>query len=180
MPRIPDIQVRMQPIPVSQSTEEVLLAAIAGRTTPDVCSNIQPGAMYEYTRAGGLLATGPVSRASTRSLRSVPERNSSRHSAVPDGHIYQLPWKSNPVMMFYNKKLLRDAGFTDVPRTYSAYLAAGRQVTRDTDGDGETDVWMGERDIRPIWWQRLFDFYPCYIAASGGQTLFTHDDVPAE
>ncbi|MBI2619873.1 MAG: hypothetical protein HYW57_07305, partial [Ignavibacteriales bacterium] len=49
----PGIQVQMQPIPVSQSTEEVLLAAIAGGTTPDICSNIWPGALHEYTRAGG-------------------------------------------------------------------------------------------------------------------------------
>jgi multiple sugar transport system substrate-binding protein len=171
----PGIQVRMQPIPVSQSTEEVLLAAIAGRTTPDVCSNIQPGAMYEYTRAGGLLAMDRFPGFdSIAAIRAGTELLETFRST--DGHIYQLPWKSNPVMMFYNKKLLRDAGFNDVPRTYGAYLAAGRKVTRDTDGDGETDVWMGERDIRPIWWQRLFDFYPCYIAASGGQTLFTHDD----
>src|SRR5437016_5773943 len=51
----PHIQVRMQPIPVSQSTEEVLLAAIAGKTTPDVCSNIWPGALHEYTQSGGLI-----------------------------------------------------------------------------------------------------------------------------
>ena len=170
----PGIQVRMQPIPVSQSTEEVLLAAIAGGTTPDVCSNIQPGAMYEYTRAGGLLPMdGFPGFDSIAAIRAGTELLETFRST--DGHIYQLPWKSNPVMMFYNKKLLRDAGYNDVPRTYGAYLAAGRRVTRDTNGDGETDVWMGERDIRPIWWQRLFDFYPCYIAASGGKTLFTYD-----
>ena len=44
----PDIHVSMQPIPVSQSTEEVLLAAIAGKTTPDICANMQPAAMAEY------------------------------------------------------------------------------------------------------------------------------------
>jgi multiple sugar transport system substrate-binding protein len=41
------------------------------------------------------------------------------------------------------------------------------------NGDGQTDVWMGERDIRPIWWQRLFDLFPFYIAASGGRTFFS-------
>jgi multiple sugar transport system substrate-binding protein len=76
------------------------------------------------------------------------------------------------VMMFYNKRLLREAGIQEVPRTYREYLAAGRLVTRDIDGDGQTDIWMGERDIRPIWWQRLFDFYPFYIGASAGHTLF--------
>jgi len=36
----PDIQVKMEPLPASRSTEEVLLAAIAAGTTPDVCANI--------------------------------------------------------------------------------------------------------------------------------------------
>lgn len=172
----PNIRVRMQPIPVSQSTEEVLLAAIAGKTTPDVCSNIWPGALYEYTRAGGLIA-----------LDQFPDFDSVVSSRTPrevmlgfqsdDGHFYQMPWKTNPVMMFYNKRLLREAGIANVPQTYSAYLAAGMKITRDRDGDGQVDVWMGERDIRPIWWQRLFDFYPFYIAASGGRTLFEHGAV---
>ncbi len=175
----PNIRVRMQPIPVSQSTEEVLLAAIAGKTTPDVCSNIWPGALHEYTRAGGLIA-----------LDQFPDFHSVVSSRTPrevllgfqsdDGHVYQMPWKTNPVMMFYNKRLLREAGITDVPQTYSAYLAAGTKVTRDRDGDGQIDVWMGERDIRPIWWQRLFDFYPFTIAASGGRTLFEHGAVAFE
>ncbi|HDZ11405.1 MAG TPA: extracellular solute-binding protein, partial [Bacteroidetes bacterium] len=47
----PKIQIKMQPIPSSQSSEEVLLAAIAGKTTPDICSNIWPGKMGQFTRA---------------------------------------------------------------------------------------------------------------------------------
>ncbi len=36
-----NIKVTLQPIPASQSSEEVLLAAIAGKTTPDICSNFR-------------------------------------------------------------------------------------------------------------------------------------------
>jgi multiple sugar transport system substrate-binding protein len=168
----PDIHVRMQSIPVSQSTEEVLLAAIAGGTTPDVCSNIQPGALYDYIRAKGLVPLSSFPGFDTLAgVRGDSALLNSFRSA--DGKFYQIPWKSNPVMMFYNKRLLREAGVQEAPLTYSAYLSAGKSVTRDLDGDGQIDVWMGERDIRPIWWQRLFDFFPFYIAASGGRTLFT-------
>lgn len=175
----PGIRVRMQPIPVSQSTEEVLLAAIAGKTTPDVCSNIWPGALHEYTRAGGLLALDRFADFDSVASRRTP-LDLLHTFRSDDGHFYQMPWKTNPVMMFYNKRLLREAGVNDVPRTYTQYLVAGAQVTRDRDGDGQIDVWMGERDIRPIWWQRLFDFYPFYIAASGGRTLFADGTVAFE
>jgi len=167
----PSVQVRMQPIPVSQSTEEVLLAAIAAKTTPDVCSNIWPGALYEYTVAGGLIA-----------LNRFPDFDSLMNARIPSDLLkffrkmgepaYQIPWKTNPVMMVCNVALFEEAGIGKLPRTYSEYLQAGENIVRDRDGDGQIDVWLGERDIRPIWWQRLFDFYPFYIAASGGKTLF--------
>jgi len=172
----PDILVRMQPIPVSQSTEEVLLAAIAGKTTPDVCSNIWPGALHEYTQAGGLIALDEFSDfdsvVSSRAPRELLE--SFRSSGK---HFYQVPWKTNPCMMYYNINMLQQAGVLNVPRTYSEYFAAGQKVSRDTSGDGKIDIWMGERDIRPIWLQRMYDFYPFYIAASNGSTLFADGEV---
>jgi multiple sugar transport system substrate-binding protein len=171
----PGVHVRMQSIPVSQSTEEVLLAAIAGRTTPDVCSNIWPGALAEFTRLGGLVALDQFadfdSAVTSRTPKDVVES-----LRDPTGHFFQMPWKTNPVMMFYNKRLFEESGVTGAPRTYSEYYAAARKVTRDTNGDGQTDVWMGERDIRPIWWQRWFDYYSFYIAASKGHTLFVNGD----
>jgi multiple sugar transport system substrate-binding protein len=171
----PGIHVRMQPIPVSQSTEEVLLAAIAGKTTPDVCSNINPGALYEFTQAGGILPLDQFSDFDSVASGRTPRELLETFRTM--GHFYQIPWKTNPVMMFYNIRLFSEAGITTPPRTYSEYYAAGEKVTRDIDGDGQTDVWMGERDIRPIWWQRMFDVFPFYIAASGGKTFFEDGHV---
>jgi multiple sugar transport system substrate-binding protein len=169
----PKIQVNMQPIPVSQSTEEVLLAAIAGRTTPDVCSNIWPGALAEFTRLGGLVDLDRFadydSVITSRTPKEVAES-----LRDPNGHFYQMPWKTNPVMMFYNKRLFEESGVSIVPRTYSEFYEAAKKVTRDTNGDGQTDIWIGERDIRPIWWQRWFDYYCFYIAASNGKTFFVN------
>jgi multiple sugar transport system substrate-binding protein len=120
----PDIRVAMQPIPVSISTEEVLLAAIAGKTTPDVCSNIWPGALHDYTQAGGLVRLDDFpdfdSAMSLRTPRELLER-----FRVADGHFYEVPWKTNPLMMFYNRRLLHEAGVEGVPATYGEYLAAG-------------------------------------------------------
>ncbi len=167
----PNVQVIVQPIPAGQSSEEVLLAAVAAGTTPDVCSNIWPGIVRDFVRASALL---PLDR--------FPGFDSLWESRIPptvrdlfrssDGHVYQLPWKANPIMMLYNAGLFQEVGLERPPHTYSEYLEAARRITRDTNGDGVVDRWMGYRDIRPIWWQRYFDYYAFYIAASGGHTLF--------
>lgn len=171
----PGIQVKMQSIPVSQSTEEVLLAAIAGRTTPDICSNIWPGALSEFTRLGGLIPLDQFSDFdSTLNERTPQEVIESLRD--PNGHFYQMPWKTSPVMMLYNKRLFKNAGVTKVPHTFSEFYEAAKRVTRDTNNDGQIDIWMGERDIRPIWWQRWFDYYCFYIAASHGKTFFVNGE----
>lgn len=172
----PGVQVTVQAIPAGQSSEEVLLAAIVAGTTPDVCSNIWPGIVSDFVRAGGLVA-----------LDTLPGWDSLAASRFPpgvldtfrasDGHVYEVPWKTNPIMLLYNRALFREAGITQPPATYSAFLKAARALAQDTDGDGQRDRWIAFRDIRPIWWQRYFDFYPFYIGASGGQTLFSRGEV---
>jgi multiple sugar transport system substrate-binding protein len=173
----PGVQVTLQPIPAGQSSEEVLLAAIVGRTTPDVCSNIWPGILADFVRAGGVVRLDTLAGFDSLLAARVPPH---LHDAFrsPDGDYYQVPWKTNPILMLYNRGLFREAGLDRPPRTYSEYLAAGARLTQDTDGDGQTDRWIGYRDIRPVWWQRYFDYYPFYIAASGGKTLFdAHGNV---
>ena len=167
----PGIQVTVQPIPAGQSSEEVILASIVAGTTPDVCSNIWPGVLHDLVRARGVVALDAMPGFDSLMTARVPPELAERFRS-PDGHFYQLPWKTNPILMMVNPAMLRAAGVARVPRTYSEYLAAAARVTADTDGDGRTDRWMGARDIRPIWWQRTFDVFPLYIAASGGKTLF--------
>ena len=169
--RNPDVQVAAQPIPAGQSSEEVILASIVAGTTPDLCSNVWPGVLHDLVRAGGVVPLDGMPGFDSLMAARVPPELVERFRS-PDGRFYQLPWKTNPILMMVNPEMLREAGVEGVPQTYDEYLAAAALVTRDTDGDGRTDRWMGARDIRPIWWQRYFDVYPLYVAASGGQTLF--------
>ena len=172
----PNIKVNLQPIPASQSSEEVLLAAIAGKTTPDICSNMWPGAMDDFTSSGGLVNFDRFPDffefMEKRDPKDVLESFRS-----PDGKYYQLPWKTNPTMLMYNVNRFREAGIEGELKTYSQFLAAAEKLTIDTDGDGSFDHWMGYRNITSIWWQRLFDYYPFYIAASGGKTLFDGSEI---
>ncbi len=163
----PDLQVRMQPLPASRSTEEVLLAAIAARTTPDVAANIYPGAISQYVEAGGLYEHDSLPGFLEFMLaRSGPEvLDLYTH---PSGHVFQIPWKSNPVMFAYNVDLLAEAGIEpEQLATYSGFLDAARTVHEHWGG--EKHLYAPTVDV--TWWQRFFDFYTLYIAASEGQTL---------
>ena len=97
----PEAQVVHQPIPESQSSEEVLLAAIAAKTTPDLCSVIWPGVVEQFVRARALvrLDTFPDFFAvmTARMDSGLLEQYRS-----PDGGFYQIPWKTNPILIQYN------------------------------------------------------------------------------
>ncbi|RKY73529.1 MAG: sugar ABC transporter substrate-binding protein, partial [Candidatus Latescibacterota bacterium] len=175
----PQVRVVHLPIPESRSSEEVLLAAVAARTTPDVCSAIWPGVVEQFVRARALvrLDTFPDF---FRVMESRMGRKVLEQYRSSDGGFYQVPWKTNPILIGYNKKLFEEAGIERPPRTYSEFLKAGEKVTKDLDGDGMPDRWMMfvSTDVR--WWQRFFDFYTFYIAASGGRTLLEGRKVSFE
>lgn len=172
----PNIRIKVQPLPAGQSSEEVLLAALAAGTTPDVCSNIWPGIVPDFVRAGRLLALDTLPDFhETVGMRAPEGLIESNRSA--DGHLYQIPWKTNPIMMQYNASMFADAGLDGAPRTYSEFIRAASVLTSDLDGNGRNDQWMGTRDIRAIWWQRYFDMYPLYVAATGGKTFVEDGEV---
>lgn len=172
----PESMVHLQPIPASQSSEEVLLAAIAGGTTPDICSNMWPGAMDDFVLSGGLLRLDTLP-GFWRIMRARVPEDLLQSFRAPDGKYYQVPWKTNPIMMVYNKEIFRKAGVEAPLLTYSAFMDAAAKIVTDDDGDGIMDRWMLYRNVKSIWWQRLFDYFPLYIGASGGMTLFDGNKI---
>lgn len=59
------------------------------------------------------------------------------------GAQYGVDYHLGAYLMFYNREILEEAGVDpDSIVTWDDYIEAGKQVTRDTDGDGDIDVWM--------------------------------------
>lgn len=172
----PHFPVRIQPVPESQSTEEVLLAAVVGKTTPDICSNIWPGVMGQFVRARAVIAMDQFADFDSVTSARLPDGQLAPYR-FQDGHVYQMPWKTNPIMLEYNAGMLRRAGFDHPPETFSEFIQMGKEITRDLDGDGQTDRWMMYVDTNVKWWLRYFDFYTFYIVASGGKTLVENRQV---
>lgn len=166
----PESRVKYQPIPEGQSSEEIILAAVVGKTTPDIYSNIWQGLVEFYGKSGILVPLDTLD-GFMEFLRQRCDEATIQEVTANDGHIYQIPWKINPFMTVYNRQVLEEIGLDSFPRTYSAYLAAAKKFQRDANGDGYVDRWFGNTSVKLAWYQRLFNFYPLYLAASGGMPL---------
>lgn len=166
----PGDNVVFQPVPEGQSSEEVILAAVVGGTTPDLYSNMWQGDVEYYARAGKLIALDTLP-GFTDFIYNRCDSATIEEVRSTDGHIYQIPWKINPIMMIYNKGMLKDLGRTEPPRTYSEFLAVAKQIKQKYQRDGHPTKWAGYAEVQVTWWQRWFDYYPLYLAASGGKRL---------
>jgi multiple sugar transport system substrate-binding protein len=163
----PNEQVTADQIPTGKSSEDVIGAAITAGTEPCLIYNTSPAAVPGFQKQGGLI-----------DLSSFPDGTSyieSRTGALAkqytssDGHYYQLPWKSNPVMIFYNKDLLSKAGVdpTNPPlATYAEFLGTAKKIV-DSGGAPYAIYPAPSSEFYQSW----FDFYPLFAAESGGKQL---------
>jgi len=165
----PDEKIDGQEIPAGKTSEEVIGAAITAGTAPCLVFNTAPSAVGQFERQGGLvnLSSFPdgASYIEARTGQAAQQYRSQ------DGGYYQLPWKANPVMIFYNKALFTKAGLDpDKPdlSTYDAFLAAARKITSSK---------AAKAAIYPAptseFFQTQFDFIPLYSAESGGRQIVT-------
>jgi len=162
-------KVHMQPIPEGQSSEEVILAAVVGKTTPDIYANMWQGNVEMYANAKVLIPLDTLKGF----LDFMYERCDSaviREITSSDGHIYQVPWKVNPILTIYNKNIFAANGIAEPPKTYSAYRHAA-EVIKNNTRSSPVQKRFGYTAVKPVWYEMRFNFYPLYLAASGGDHL---------
>lgn len=165
-----EIRIKFQPIPEGQSSEEVILASVVGKTTPDIYANMWQGSVEMYANAGVLVPLDTL-EGFTEFINYRCSKETIEGITSADGHIYQVPWKINPIMTIYNKRLSTDFGLSELPSTYNDYLKAGKAIKKDINNDGYVDRWIGYTEVKVIWYERLFNFYSLYLAASHGGAL---------
>jgi multiple sugar transport system substrate-binding protein len=162
--------VHLQPIPEGQSSEEVILAAVVGKTTPDIYANMWQGNVEMYAHAGVLIPLDTV-KGFMDFINQRCDSAAIKEITSSDGHIYQIPWKLNPIMTFYNKDLFKTNIIDGLPLTYSAYIRAAELFKNNCREKGLTENRFGYTEVKTIWYQRMYNFYTLYMAASSGAHL---------
>lgn len=166
----PTKKIKYQPVPEGRSSEEVILAAVVGKTTPDIYSNMWQGDVEAYAQAGVLIPLDTIN-GFNEFIYHRSDSNVIQEVTSLDNHIYQIPWKINPIMMIYNETYIEDMGYSSPPSNYSEFNNAAEKFAVDENEDGYLDRWIGYSEVKVDWWQRFFDFYPLYLAASNGAKL---------
>jgi len=167
----PKEKVSAQEIPAGKSSEEVIGAAITAGSEPCLIYNTSPASVPTFQKQGGLVPLSDFSDGA--SYIDARTGSSAAQYKSPDGKYYQLPWKSNPVMIFYNKKEFAKAGIsTTAPSlgSYSQFLATAKKLV--STGAAKYAIYPAPSSE---FFQSWFDFYPMYAAQSGGKQLVANN-----
>ena len=163
----PSQKVTAQEIPAGKSSEEVIGAAITAGNAPCLVFNTAPVAVPQFQKQGGLVALDDF----PDGLQYIKDRTGGLADQYKssDGKMYQLPWKSNPVVLFYNKDLFAKAGLDPAnPKlgTQAELLDTARTLVKT--GAAPNALWPSPASD---FFQAWFDFYSFYAANSDGTPL---------
>ncbi|GHO60879.1 sugar ABC transporter substrate-binding protein [Ktedonobacter robiniae] len=170
-----DIKISVKAIPETPTSEASIQAALAGGTAPTASENI-------FTGFGGQLQSSQA----IAPLDQMPGWNDvikARHMdktiaswKFSDGHTYILPMYTNAMLFGWRMDILRQIGYNEPPRTYSQVIDMGQKLKQKFP---DKFVWARDALVKDTWYERWFDFFSIYDAASNGQNFISGGKITA-
>ncbi len=156
-------------IPAAGSSEEAIMNAIASDRAPDISENIFTGFGSQLADLGQVvdLSTldGYENLISTRQMTDIMD------NWRYNGKNYILPIYMNPVLFWWHGDLLKEQGFSEVPKTYDEVYALSEKYTIP-DKRYAIQATSGRN-----WWDRWFDFIALYYAQSDGKPYIANQQA---
>lgn len=118
-----------------------LLTAIAGKAAPDI-SQIDQFWAPDLAEAGSIVKMADLI-ATDKSFDTQDVYDKAWETGTYKGEVWTMPFSFSNIVLYYNKKLFTDAGLDPdkPPTTWDELIAAGKALTKDTNGDGKTEQW---------------------------------------
>ncbi len=172
----PNVMIEVSSMPESPTSEAGIQAAIAGGTAPVASENIFVGFGSELYRSEAVVPLNEM-----EGWQALLEDRSMEESIqswqFDDGNYYILPIYSNAMLFGWRIDILSEIGYEEAPVTYSEIMEMGDALNEVYP---DKFYWARAALTDPTWWERWFDFFMLYDAASGGQALITGDEVTAD
>ncbi|MHC5653186.1 ABC transporter substrate-binding protein [Stappia sp. ICDLI1TA098] len=132
----PGIKVEAENIPWN-SYYDNLYTAIVGGSAPDAAM-VKMFAQPRLVEMGALEPIGE--RIDAWEGKAGLEDNLLNLTRAADGKTYYLPVQYVVLYLYYRQDMLKELGL-EVPKTCDAFRDVAKALTRDTNGDGKTDVY---------------------------------------
>jgi len=136
----PTLRIRVEPQVWTTMAERFVLGANA-RNAPDIAwvndNNLALlGASNAPADLKPLVDAWPAARRADQNLPAAME------AATQNGKLIAMPIMATTFVLMYRRDLLAAAGLTpDALRTWDGVVEAAKAMTRDTNGDGQPDIW---------------------------------------
>lgn len=172
----PEVKISVSPMPEAPTSEAGILAAIAGGVAPTASENVFVGFGDELVRSQAIVPWNAFANwDQVVAARAMEE--TIKAWVFPDGNHYIIPLYVNAMLVAWRIDILRELGYEKPPRTYSEVLAVGKRLKEVYP---DKFLWLRSELEVPTWWQRWFDFFVFYYAASGGQPIITEPEITAD
>lgn len=141
--------------------------AVASGTAPDLVN-------CSFTKMNSYMASG-ILEPLNRYTDTWDEWSSFTQEYVDmftkDGNIYGIPNQVAPMLFGYNKALFKEAGITEVPKTWDEAIEAAKLIN---DPDTQT---IGYATLAAEWTEWFFQYY---VWQAGGDLTVENEDGTAE
>ncbi len=153
------IEIIYEQIDYTQMHDNLLASLLVGMGAPDL-ADVEIKKFATFTK--GDIQFLPLNEVIDPYREDIIESRLAPYTA--NGNNYGIDYHLGAFVMYYNTGILEEAGVdVDSIKTWDDYIAAGQQVTRDTDGDGEIDVYMASIEVTDI-----FSAYALMLMNGGG------------
>jgi multiple sugar transport system substrate-binding protein len=155
---------------------EKLLTGLSGGAAPDVFAMDGPY-LPDYQKRGVLLDLGPMVTRDGYDLTQLADQGVADFKAA-DGGQYGLPRDLNVIALYYNKAMFDAANVAHPDDTWdwAKLIEVGKQLTKDTNGDGKTDQWglyTETSDMENYWLSLVWQNGGAFFGADGKSTALT-------
>ncbi|GCE22267.1 extracellular solute-binding protein [Dictyobacter kobayashii] len=172
----PSVKIAVKPIPESPTSEAGIQAALAGNTAPTSSEGIFTGFGSQLSQSQALVPLDQMP-GWDNVLKARHMENTIQGWKFSDGHSYILPMYSNAIMVAWRMDILKQLGYSQPPHTYSEVLALGQKLKAKFP---DKYVWARPELAKDTWYERWFDFFTLYDAATNGNSFISGGKVTAD
>nr|WP_255603774.1 sugar ABC transporter substrate-binding protein [Oscillochloris sp. ZM17-4] len=161
----PDIQVRLEPVG-SGDYYQLIRDQIDSGDPPDILQ-IGDDAVPSFVERGAFLPLDNLIAGAEFPLDTSIYLPGVLNPGTWAGKQYLLPKDYTPLAVYYNKKIFDQFGvaYPQDGWTWEDFLATAQALTKDTNGDGQTDIWGAQL---PGSWAPNFEYWS---ASAGGRLV---------